>query len=63
MNKKIQPKLFSVLFYISIIGLILFEILKVYFIMPFPGSQNINSIEVAFFLHSYRLYFRLLFVI
>ncbi|MDI9312689.1 MAG: DUF3179 domain-containing (seleno)protein [Limnohabitans sp.] len=63
MNKKTQPKLFSVLFYMSIIGLILFEILKVYFIMPFPGSQTINSIQVAFFLHSNRLYFRLLFVI
>jgi hypothetical protein len=37
----------------------LFEILKVYFIMPMPGSQAMDSIDVAYFLHTYRWYFRL----
>ncbi|MGF1558856.1 MAG: DUF3179 domain-containing (seleno)protein [Flavobacteriaceae bacterium] len=46
------------LFYIGIIGIILFEILKVYFIMPMPGSQEIHSIDVAYFLHSWRWMFR-----
>jgi Protein of unknown function (DUF3179) len=48
-------------FYIGIAGIILFEILKVYFIMPMPGSQQMNSLDLAYFLHSYRWYFRLFF--
>jgi len=36
------------LFYFGLLGLGLFEILNVYFIMPMPGSQQMNSIDVAF---------------
>ena len=42
-------------FYISIIGLLLLigaEISRVYFIMPFPGSQRFDSIEFAYWLGS-----------
>ncbi len=46
------------LFYIGIIGLILFEILNVYFIMPMPGSQRMRSIDVAYFFNTYRWIFR-----
>ena len=46
------------LFYVGIIGLILFEILNVYFIMPMPGSQRMRSIDVAYFFNSYRWMFR-----
>jgi hypothetical protein len=46
------------LFYIGIIGLILFEIANVYFIMPIPGSQRMNSIDAAYFLHTWRWVFR-----
>lgn len=46
------------LFYIGIIGLILFEILNVYFIMPMPGSQRMRSIDFAYFFHTYRWFFR-----
>jgi hypothetical protein len=46
------------LFYIGIIGLILFEILNVYFIMPMPGSQRMRSIDVSYFFHTYRWIFR-----
>lgn len=49
------------LFYIGIVGLILFEILKVYFIMPMPGSQEMYSIDLAYFLHVWRWGFRLIF--
>jgi hypothetical protein len=49
------------IFYISISGVIIFEILKVYFIMPMPGSQNMNSLPFAYFLHSWRWFFRVLF--
>ena len=49
------------LFYIGIIGLILFEIANVYFIMPMPGSQRMNSIDAAYFLHTWRWAFRGLF--
>lgn len=49
-------------FYIGLAGLALFEFFKVYFIMPFPGSQTINSLDFAYFLHSYRWPLRLIFV-
>lgn len=49
------------LFYIGLIGIILFEVMKVYFIMPFPGSQRMNSLDLAYFLHNYRWFFRSLF--
>ena len=51
------------LFYIGLIGLALFEILKVYFIMPMPGSQQMDTIDVAYFQHTYRWYFRIGFVL
>ena len=49
------------LFYLGILGLILFEIANVYFIMPIPGSQEMNSIDAAYFLYSWRWLFRGLF--
>jgi hypothetical protein len=49
------------LFYLGLLGLGLFEILKVYFIMPMPGSQEMDSLDIAYFLHSYRWYFRIIF--
>jgi hypothetical protein len=48
---------------ILVIGiLILFaaEILRVYFIMPFPGSQRSNSIDLAYFIDRNRLWLRIL---
>jgi len=45
-------------FYIGAIGLALFEVLKVYFIMPLPGSQEMESIDLAYFLHTWRWAFR-----
>ena len=49
------------LFYLGIIGIILYEIAKVYFIMPMPGSQQMNSIDVAYFLHTWRWALRIVF--
>ncbi len=49
----------KLLFYIGISGLVLFEFLKVYFIMPMPGSQQWDSIDFAYFLHQYRWVFRM----
>src|SRR3954469_25788384 len=49
------------LFYIGLIGLALYEIANVYFIMPMPGSQRTNSIDLAYFLYSYRWWFRVIF--
>jgi Protein of unknown function (DUF3179) len=46
------------LFYIGVIGLILFEIANVYFIMPMPGSQRLNSIDAAYFFHTWKWVFR-----
>lgn len=36
------------------------EILRVYFIMPFPGSQRANTIDIAYFLNRYIWAFRVL---
>lgn len=49
------------LFYAGLIGLTLFEIFKVYFIMPMPRSQQMDSIDIAYFLHTYRWLFRIVF--
>jgi len=49
------------LFWLGIIGLILFEIANVYFIMPMPGSQESNSISLAYFLYEWRWVFRIVF--
>lgn len=48
-------------FWFGLIGLLLFEIANVYFIMPMPGSQQMNSIDLAYFLHKWRWIFRGLF--
>lgn len=48
-------------FYFGAIALILFEIANVYFIMPMPGSQQMDSIGLAYFLYSWRWVFRVLF--
>jgi len=45
-------------FWLGLIGLLLFEIANVYFIMPMPGSQQMNSIELAYFLYKWRWIFR-----
>ncbi len=49
--------------YSSIVLLILFEILRVYLIMPLPGSQEIDSVDLAWFLHSWRWVFRIVLLI
>lgn len=49
------------LFWLGLIGLLLFEVANVYFIMPMPGSQQMNSIDTAYFLHKWRWVFRGLF--
>ena len=49
------------IFFVGLAGLLLFEILNVYFIMPMPGSQKMNSINVAYFLYTWRWLFRILF--
>ncbi len=51
------------LFYVGIIGLILFEVANVYFIMPMPGSQRLATIDLAYFLFTYRWAFRAVFAL
>ena len=47
------------LFIAAILVLFAAEILRVYFIMPFPGSQRSDSINFAYFLHNYIFYIRI----
>lgn len=52
--------------YFLIIGLILLiavEIMKVYFIMPFPGSQQSNTISIAYFINNNIWWIRILLLI
>ncbi len=49
------------IFWLGFIGLLLSEVANVYFIMPMPGSQQMNSIDLAYFLHKWRWVFRALF--
>jgi hypothetical protein len=49
------------LFWFGFFGLLLFEIANVYFIMPMPGSQQMNSIDLAYFFYKWRWGFRAVF--
>ncbi len=49
------------IFWFGLIGLLLFEVANVYFIMPMPGSQQMNSIDLAYFLYKWRWIFSGLF--
>ena len=51
------------LFWIGFTGLLLFEMANVFFIMPMPGSQRMNSIDLAYLLYGWRWIFRILFLI
>lgn len=51
------------IFWLGITGLLLFEIANVYFIMPLPGSQTMNSITLAYTLYHWRWLFRILFTV
>jgi uncharacterized protein DUF3179 len=47
---------------LSGVGLLaLFEVANVWFIMPLPYSQRVRSIDVAYFLHTWRWVFRAVF--
>jgi hypothetical protein len=49
----------SILFLAGIVLLIGIEIVSVYYIMPFPGSQVDEMVEVAYFIQSYIWVFRI----
>jgi hypothetical protein len=48
----------TVQFIIGLLLLIALEVFKVYFIMPFPGSQRSETIDLAYFLHGNIFWFR-----
>jgi len=50
------------LFYVCLLLLLSFEILKSYLILPFPGSQQSNTVDLAWFLHHYRWVFRIVLI-
>jgi hypothetical protein len=51
----------KILFFAGLLGLLCFEILNVYLIMPMPGSQEMNSIDTAYFIYRWRWLFRVVF--
>ena len=46
------------LFGAGVIGLVLYELANVWFIMPLPGSQRMRSIDTAYLLYSWRWFAR-----
>lgn len=48
------------LFWFSLLGLLLFEVCNVYFIMPLPGSQQLDTLPLAYFLYTKRWWFRII---
>ncbi len=48
-------------FALGIVGLLMFEIANVYFIMPMPGSQRMRSLDLAYVLYTWRWLFRIVF--
>jgi hypothetical protein len=48
------------LFILGFLVAVITEILRVYFIMPMPGSQSLNFIQWAYFIHQWRWIFRIL---
>lgn len=46
------------IFYTGIVCVVIFEIANVYFIMPMPGSQRMDSLPLAYFLYRWRWAFR-----
>ena len=53
----------KLIFWIGLIGLFAFEVFNVYFIMPMPGSQRMDSISIAYFLYNWRWMIRGLFAL
>lgn len=51
------------LFFSGLLLLVLYEAAAVYLIMPMPGSQNMNSLEAAYFLFNWRWPFRIVFML
>ena len=49
----------TLLLIFTLLSLIAIEILRVYFIMPFPGSQRANTIDIAYFINKYIWWFRI----
>jgi hypothetical protein len=49
-----NPRSLRRLFYVSVVLLAAYELVRVYLIMPLPGSQRMQSIAVAYALHSWR---------
>lgn len=49
----------SFLLIFGLVSLIAVEILRVYFIMPFPGSQESNTIDIAYWLHQNIVWIRI----
>jgi len=50
----------TIQFIAGVIILIGMEVLRVYFIMPFPGSQRSETVQLAYFLHNNIVYFRII---
>ena len=46
-----------------LLGLIVLEIIGVYFIMPFPGSQQSDSLPFAYWIHTYGMWIRIALIV
>lgn len=49
----------GLIFTVGWLLLVVPELLRIYFIMPFPGSQQAETVSIAYFLHHFILVFRI----
>ena len=60
MTNKLSPNIKSAMLTIGLILLFALEILRIYLIMPFPGSQHANTIVLAFWIGKNIIWLRLI---
>lgn len=60
--KRLPVMKLKLLFHLSLLILIAFEIYKAFLILPFPGSQESEAVSTAWFLYHYRWYIRVLLI-
>lgn len=58
-RKKVPAALLRTIVVLFLLALCLAEILRVYFVMPFPGSQRSNTVDIAYWLSTHIVWIRI----
>lgn len=58
-GKKIPVALNRTIVILLLLALFLAEVFRVYLVMPFPGSQRSNTVDIAWWISTYRVWIRI----